>query len=349
MCSVIFYRRQNLHLRWILLQPQLFRNIRFYFTKKLGEIKPIGFISSLFCHKRGTPRQPTICPHARGVLTLDRLIVNNPQYTLEGLEEFSHIWLIFVFHKNEKEFVRSKVSPPRLHGRKVGLYSTRSPHRPNPIGLSLAKLDYVEDSSLYLSGIDLLDGTPILDIKPYIPEYDTPQSLPDSSETEQVESRQSWSNSSSFHENACENEGDLNLENRRNRMLHRESCIENCLCEESENYSAKYVRVPAWIVQPSTPKLNVMFTHRATRQLNMFSKNAKDPNFLLKFLRSPAETLKTITSILSEDPRPIHIRNREEEEFYYFTVDNLHVTCWFYDGVAEVVRILPVSRGRHLK
>lgn len=282
--------------------------------------------------------------------------------------------------------MRSKVSPPRLHGRKVGLYSTRSPHRPNPIGLSLAKLDYVEgdhiasflctrllhendiqrnqfvllfilsctwfhiaDSSLYLSGIDLLDGTPILDIKPYIPEYDTPQSLPDSSETEQVENRQSWSNSSSFHENACENEGDLNLENRRNRMLHRESCIENCLCEESENYSAKYVRVPAWIVQPSTPKLNVMFTHRATRQLNMFSKNAKDPNFLLKFLRSPAETLKTITSILSEDPRPIHIRNREEEEFYYFTVDNLHVTCWFYDGVAEVVRILPVSRGRHLK
>lgn len=63
----------------------LFRNFA-------GEIKPIGFISSLFCHKRGTPRQPTICPHARGVLTLDRVVVNNPQYTLEGLEEFSHIW-----------------------------------------------------------------------------------------------------------------------------------------------------------------------------------------------------------------------------------------------------------------
>lgn len=57
-----------------------------------GEIKPIGFMRSLFCHKRGTPRQPSICPQARGTLTLDRLVVNNPQYTLEGLQEFSHVW-----------------------------------------------------------------------------------------------------------------------------------------------------------------------------------------------------------------------------------------------------------------
>lgn len=55
-------------------------------------IKPIGFTSSLFCHKRGTPRQPTICPHSRATVTLDPRVINNPQYTLEGLEDFSHVW-----------------------------------------------------------------------------------------------------------------------------------------------------------------------------------------------------------------------------------------------------------------
>jgi len=65
-----------------------------------------------------------------------------------------------------------KVSPPRLEGLKVGVFATRSPHRPNPIGLSIVKLDKIEKSTLYLSGIDLIDGTPILDIKPYLPEYD---------------------------------------------------------------------------------------------------------------------------------------------------------------------------------
>jgi tRNA (Thr-GGU) A37 N-methylase len=94
------------------------------------------------------------------------------------------VWLLFVFHDNRNESVKDKVSPPRLEGIKVGVFSTRSPHRPNPIGLSVAKLDKVEGSTLHLSGIpifaklidkgiDLIDGTPILDVKPYIALYDS--------------------------------------------------------------------------------------------------------------------------------------------------------------------------------
>ncbi|XP_061173918.1 tRNA (adenine(37)-N6)-methyltransferase-like [Saccostrea echinata] len=376
MSSALFRRFKNysnLCMRWIALKQ---RNLRFCFTTNLGEVKPIGFMSSLFCHKRGTPRQPTICPHARGTLTLDHHLVNNPQYMLEGLEEFSHVWLIFVFHKNEKEFVRSKVSPPRLHGRKVGLFSTRSPHRPNPIGLSLAKLDCVHDRTLYLNGVDLLDGTPILDIKPYIPEYDTPQPLFDNLEKIQSERRQSCLDNQIYPENIHKNEkNQIYPENSnihknekklnpgrktpcstlntkyKNKNVSRESCIEGCLCEEEcENTSSKgvSVRTPDWILQPSSPKLKISFTDRAVNQLNMFSQGSHDPDFTLKFLRTSTEAMETIISILSEDPRPVHVRNQEEEAFYYFTVDTMHVTCWFYDGIAEVIRILPISRGKHL-
>ncbi len=91
---------------------------------------------------------------------------------LEGLSEFSHVWLIFVFHKNANKRVHAKVHPPRLDGDKIGVFATRSPHRPNPIGLSVVKLEKIQGNSLYLSGIDLIDGTPILDIKPYVPQAD---------------------------------------------------------------------------------------------------------------------------------------------------------------------------------
>ena len=103
--------------------------------------------------------------------------MENPQYALEGLEQFSHVWILFHFDQNNangKSFIKTKVAPPRLKGEKVGLFSTRSPHRPNPIGLTLAKLDKIEGSKVHVEGLDLLDQTPILDIKPFIPQYDSP-------------------------------------------------------------------------------------------------------------------------------------------------------------------------------
>ncbi len=85
----------------------------------------------------------------------------NAEHALDGLQHFSHVWLIFVFHRNSSsDTIKAKVAPPRAGGARVGVFSTRSPHRPNAVGLTLAKLEGVEGSKVRLSGHDLLDGTP---------------------------------------------------------------------------------------------------------------------------------------------------------------------------------------------
>uniref|UniRef100_A0A8C7Y409 tRNA methyltransferase O n=1 Tax=Oryzias sinensis TaxID=183150 RepID=A0A8C7Y409_9TELE len=124
--------------------------------------------------KNGTPRQPTVCGPSRAELRIQQNIFNNPQHALLGLQHFSYVWIIFLFHKNGQLSCKAKVKPPRLNGQRVGVYSTRSPHRPNALGLTLARLDKIERDTLYLSDIDMIAGTPVLDIKPYIPDYDCP-------------------------------------------------------------------------------------------------------------------------------------------------------------------------------
>uniref|UniRef100_A0A8C8DQF2 tRNA methyltransferase O n=1 Tax=Oryzias sinensis TaxID=183150 RepID=A0A8C8DQF2_9TELE len=105
---------------------------------------PIGFISSCFAMKNGTPRQPTVCGPSRAELRIQQNIFNNPQHALLGLQHFSYVWIIFLFHKNGQLSCKAKVKPPRLNGQRVGVYSTRSPHRPNALGLTLARLDKIE-------------------------------------------------------------------------------------------------------------------------------------------------------------------------------------------------------------
>ncbi|XP_070683912.1 tRNA (adenine(37)-N6)-methyltransferase [Pempheris klunzingeri] len=135
---------------------------------------PIGHISSCFSVKNGTPRQPTICGPSRAELRIQQSVFNNPEHALAGLEHYSHVWIIFLFHKNGHLSYKAKVKPPRLNGQRVGVYSTRSPHRPNALGLTLARLDKIVGDTIHLSDIDMIAGTPVLDIKPYIPEYDSP-------------------------------------------------------------------------------------------------------------------------------------------------------------------------------
>lgn len=89
-----------------------------------------------------------------------------------GLMDFSHVWLLWGFHKNENAAVAGKVYPPRLGGEKVGVFATRSPHRLNPLGLTLVRILEVKENSLKVSGVDFVDGTPVYDIKPYLPEVD---------------------------------------------------------------------------------------------------------------------------------------------------------------------------------
>ena len=202
--------------------------------------RPIGTIESCYMERRGTPRQGLLAPAARSRLRLNRQVVQ-PE-ALEGLEGFSHVWLIFEFHENtnsskvaaaftsdsgagaqdhdaalskrargrirQKQVkgaadhatcmegltktceeraapsaecaqdtrccgppvrisrVRAKVHPPGMLGSAIGLFATRTPHRPNPIGLSAARLLAIEGDVLLLGGADLIDGTPVLDIKP---------------------------------------------------------------------------------------------------------------------------------------------------------------------------------------
>ncbi|MCU7852107.1 MAG: tRNA (N6-threonylcarbamoyladenosine(37)-N6)-methyltransferase TrmO [Candidatus Thiodiazotropha sp. (ex Monitilora ramsayi)] len=145
------------------------------------DFQPIGTITSCFKEKFGIPRQSGLIPEARA--TLDILPPYNRPEAFRELAEYSHIWLTFVFHANIRENWKPTVRPPRLGGnQRVGVFASRSPFRPNPIGLSVVRLDQLDiDHSnirLYLSGIDLLDGTPVLDIKPYLPYTDA---IPDAS------------------------------------------------------------------------------------------------------------------------------------------------------------------------
>jgi tRNA-Thr(GGU) m(6)t(6)A37 methyltransferase TsaA len=135
------------------------------------QFTPIGYIHSCYKDRFGTPRQPHLAPDSWAVLKLRPEF--NLREALDGLEGFSHLWLIFVFHRNTNRTVKAKVHPPRLGGAKIGVFSTRSPHRPNPIGLSAVRLERIEGNELFLSGVDLIEGTPVLDIKPYLPAADS--------------------------------------------------------------------------------------------------------------------------------------------------------------------------------
>ena len=126
--------------------------------------------------KFGVPRQSGLVPQLRGTIVLEPAY-RNPD-ALRGLEGFSHLWLIFQFHRAVREGWSPTVRPPRLGGnRRMGMFATRSPFRPNNLGLSCVKLEGVRlDEKLGpvidVSGADLVDGTPILDIKPYLPYAD---------------------------------------------------------------------------------------------------------------------------------------------------------------------------------
>jgi tRNA-Thr(GGU) m(6)t(6)A37 methyltransferase TsaA len=148
---------------------------------------PIGVTSSVFRLCVGTPRQGLLAPNARAKINLDTRRI--AAESVLDLQLYSHIWVVFVFHLNthsskdtrdpDDPYTQfpAKIAPPALGGKKVGVFSTRTPHRPNPIGMTLCKLDKITqhhtELTLHVSGVDLVDGTPVLDIKPFVPHYDT--------------------------------------------------------------------------------------------------------------------------------------------------------------------------------
>lgn len=126
--------------------------------------KPIGVVHSPYDEPKGVPIQPSDRREVKGRIDV------NPEYAagLKDLEGFSHIILLYHMHLSEGYDLEVV---PFLDDKKRGLFATRAPRRPNPIGLSVVKLQKIEGASLHVSGLDIVDGTPLLDIKPYVPGF----------------------------------------------------------------------------------------------------------------------------------------------------------------------------------
>lgn len=141
------------------------------------EIKPIGYMKTAFPTKFGLPRQSGICK------SINATLVFEPEYrvaeALKGLEKYSHVWIIWGFSENKAENFSPTVRPPRLGGNtRMGVFATRSSFRPNSLALSCLKLEKIEKTEnyghvLHLLGADMMDGTPVYDIKPYLPHIDS--------------------------------------------------------------------------------------------------------------------------------------------------------------------------------
>ena len=174
-------RKQHLHKK----KKQINNNVK----KKKNQpeeypVYSIGTVRSCFRECRGTPRQGLYAPSTRGKIILKKQI---PSSSLDGLENFSHAWILFIFHMNtnfhltkrahtDKSYnFRPKIKPPKLKGKSIGLFATRTPHRPNAVGITLAKIESIslKERAVYISALDLADGTPVVDIKPYVTPYDS--------------------------------------------------------------------------------------------------------------------------------------------------------------------------------
>ena len=151
---------------------------------KASSMRSIAVVESNFQQCHGVPRQASLAPGTRAAIRFEKRVCPT---SFDELSSFSHIWILFLFHENtdfsknaivhqdrHKSF-RAKVKPPRAGGKKVGVFATRTPHRPNPLGLTLGKIEHVDAKkrTVYVSGVDLVDGSPVLDIKPYLPMFDS--------------------------------------------------------------------------------------------------------------------------------------------------------------------------------
>ena len=149
-----------------------------------SSMRSIAVVESNFQQCHGVPRQASLAPGTRAAIRFEKRVCPT---SFDELSSFSHIWILFLFHENTdfsknaivhkdgRKSFRAKVKPPRAGGKKVGVFATRTPHRPNPLGLTLGKIEHVDAKkrTVYVSGVDLVDGSPVLDIKPYLPMFDS--------------------------------------------------------------------------------------------------------------------------------------------------------------------------------
>lgn len=165
-------RRINIFLIFILIIMNTVNSKAQEIDSVTIQFKPIGIYHTTFTTKTGAPRQGILLPETKGSIEI------YPQYRsgLQDLHLFEYI--IILYHFSEVEKWGPTVNPPAsTHEHNFGVFSTRSPKRPNPIGLSIVKLESIKDGVLTISGVDAFEGTPVLDIKPYLPSVDCVKSI----------------------------------------------------------------------------------------------------------------------------------------------------------------------------
>jgi len=236
-------------------------------------MKYIGHVQTPFPDRRGTPRQPLLVPAAHGRIQFDRKLIQKDHF--QELAQFSHIFVLFVFHENTNTDSASagsssktsvaKIAPPRLGGKKVGCLSTRSPHRPNPIGLSVCEVVGVGDDYIDIRSVDFVDGTPVLDVKPYIP-YDLVPTPPD-------------------HQLPMARRAD------------------------GTPLQHTVLRVPEWINEADVPMREVVFSAPAMQGIEMLTSRGSDSSSSssskMRFCRSAAHAVELITQVLRQDVRGV--------------------------------------------
>lgn len=295
---------------------------------------PIGHIRTPFSCKNATPRQPSVCTDGSATLRINKAVFNNPHHSLEKLEEFSHIWLLFVFDRNKRlddgSFsYKSKVCPPRLNGTSVGVFSTRSPHRPCPIGLSLVRLNKIQGDTVHVLGVDLVDGTPILDIKPYIPDYDIPRDIFSSSVcARNVADVQDPPSSLAIQQDLTPTDD--------------AAADSESVCRSPNVASAK------WISEICP--LAVDFTQTAHKGLMMFhgaDESHGECSFCLRHFDGVDSARSALQDLLGADPRSVYRKKNCTDRLYYCALDALHVTAWFDDADrrVEVLKVSPLGNG----
>lgn len=215
------------------------------------------------------------------------------------------------------------------------MFACRTPHRPNPIGLTLAKLITVAKNKLYVSGIDLIDGTPIVDIKPYIPNYDDPI------------------NKASLEAtcNVTTDDAQLMASNSLKGVAY-ENLVNTAHEDGNEHLATQWmtptdgIRTADWLNDPPAKTLQVHFSEKAEQQLSMFKCSddvidADASNLRECTLPSVDVVKQVIISILQEDPRSAYRRNKCSSDAYKMSIDNVNITCIFEEQTVKIISVEP--------
>lgn len=237
-----------------------------------------------------------------------------------------------MFHRNGKDSVKSKVKPPRLGGEKKGVFATRSPHRPCPLGLSLVRVDHVTGNRVYVSGIDVIDGTPILDIKPYIPAYDNPTMQLDTKST-----------------------GEGGSPTKPTNLVRVAPWLESPSHLDVEFTTNAEQQLSLFQCQRQPPTMTgnpIKSTQEPAEDSDIETETTKTDTsrekslYLLENFSSISNARQAIVSVLRQDPRSVYRRDTCSQEMYKFSIDNLNISCQFTGTKVIVIDIQPKAVWR---